>query len=250
MHLTILGSGTLIPVPKRGNSGYFLKMDEHKILLDGGSGTLRRMADFGVNHREIDTICYTHMHPDHTFDLIPLLFSYRHDFTVEMPRTLRIIAPRGFHSYYDKLMEIYEQWVLPEGLKVTIQEVFRDTVKLGNLTIECNHTEHLDHSVTYRFKTGGSELLYSGDTDYCQELIESARDVDVLLLECALPDSMEIEGHMTPSKCGRLAAAANCKRLILTHFYPPVLDTNILSTVSKFYNGPVELAYDGMEVEV
>ena len=147
-------------------------------------------------------------------------------------------------------MEIYEQWVLPEGLKVTIQEVFRDTVKLGNLTIECNHTEHLDHSVTYRFKTDGSELLYSGDTDYCQELIESARDVDVLLLECALPDSMEIEGHMTPSKCGRLAAAANCKRLILTHFYPPVLDTNILSTVSKFYHGPVELAYDGMEVEV
>ncbi|MDP7654183.1 MAG: MBL fold metallo-hydrolase, partial [Candidatus Marinimicrobia bacterium] len=79
MKLTILGSGVKIPFPGRGNSGYFLQTSEHNILIDGGSGTIRRVADFGLDYRSINTIFYTHMHPDHTFDLIPLLFAWKHD---------------------------------------------------------------------------------------------------------------------------------------------------------------------------
>ena len=61
--------------PNRGNSGYLLECSESTILLDGGSGTLRRIADFGLDYSSIDIICYTHLHIDHTFDLIPFLFN-------------------------------------------------------------------------------------------------------------------------------------------------------------------------------
>ena len=85
MKLTILGSGSLFPYPNRGNSGYLLECSESTILLDGGSGTLRRIADFGLDYSSIDIICYTHLHIDHTFDLIPFLFALKHDSKVKKP---------------------------------------------------------------------------------------------------------------------------------------------------------------------
>ena len=109
MKVTILGSGVLIPYPKRGNSGYFLESEKKKILIDGGSGTLRRIADNGLNYRDIDTICYSHLHPDHTIDLIPFLFALKHDPLVTRPKSVDIICPKLFKAIiltlYDELIE-------------------------------------------------------------------------------------------------------------------------------------------------
>ena len=251
MKLTVLGSGSLIPVPQRGNSGYFLETKEHTCLLDGGSGTLRRIADFGLNYRSIDTLLYTHLHPDHTFDLVPLLFAFRHDPAIPTPGSLRIIGPPTFKTHFDQLMEIYGEWVLPEKIELNFQEVFRDTVTLEDVEIIANHTEHTEQSVTYRIvDRGGRDLFYSGDTDLCDELIESARGVDLLLLECSRPDDKKAKGHLTPSECGKIAAEVGCEHLVLTHFYPDVLETDIIASVSKHYEGKVDLAYDGMQIEV
>ena len=93
MKLTILGSGSLFPYPNRGNSAYLLECSEATILLDGGSGTLRRIADFGLDYSSIDIICYTHLHIDHTFDLIPFLFALKHDSKVKKPKVLLTWAP-------------------------------------------------------------------------------------------------------------------------------------------------------------
>lgn len=71
-----------------------------------------------------------------------------------------------------------------------------------------------------------------------------------MLLECSFPDSLKRKGHLTPSECGRIAAETNCRRLVLTHFYPEILETDIISSVAKYYQGEVDLAYDGMELEI
>lgn len=152
MKLTVLGSGVLIPVPKRGNSGYFLQTEEHSILIDGGSGTLRRMVDFGIDYKTVDTICYSHLHPDHTIDLVPLLFAYRHDEQLVKPKSLKIVGPVGFHDYFDRLMEIYGEWVLSDWVEIDIEEVARGEIHLEDLLIICGHTDHTAHSLTYRFK--------------------------------------------------------------------------------------------------
>ncbi|MFQ6676416.1 MAG: MBL fold metallo-hydrolase [Fidelibacterota bacterium] len=251
MRFTVLGSGTVVPYPLRGNSGYFLRSRGHNVLVDGGAGALRKMADFGLDYRDIDTVTYTHFHPDHTMDLIPLLFALKHDPEVKRPRELRIVGPPGFQSFFDRVMEVYGVWVRSDHIAVNITEVFRETVSLEGLEIISSHTEHTPESVVYRFREqGGGDLFYSGDTDVCDELIESARNVDVLVLECSLPDDRKLPGHLTPSDCGRIAAETGCGRLVLTHFYPQVLKTDIVASVSRTYAGPVELAYDGMEVEI
>jgi len=251
MKLTVLGSGVLIPVPKRGNSGYFLQTEDHSILIDGGSGTLRRMVDFGIDYKTIDTICYSHMHPDHTLDLVPLLFAYRHDPELVKPKFLKIVAPIGFQDYFNRLIEIYGGSVLCDWVDIEIQEVSRGEVILEDLLLICGHTEHTAHSVTYRFESGrGESVFYSGDSDVNDELIASAKGVDVMILECSFPDSLKRKGHLTPSECGLIAEETGCKRLVLTHFYPEILDTDIISAVAKYYRGEVDLAYDGMEIEL
>ncbi|MEE9167402.1 MAG: MBL fold metallo-hydrolase [Candidatus Neomarinimicrobiota bacterium] len=251
MKLTVLGSGTLIPFPNRGNSGYFLQTDNHNILIDGGSGALRQMATLGLDYRTIDVITYTHLHPDHTLDMIPLLFTFKHDSRVTIPRSLKIMGPPGFKSYFQKLMDIYGDWVMPVGLDIEIQEVLRENVVLEELEIACGHSEHTEHSVTYRFTApGGEDIFYSGDTGKSRELIENAKDVSVLILECSFPDDDRHEKHLTPTLCGEIASECRCKRLILTHFYPEVLETDIVTVVSRFFNGTIDLAYDGMEVEI
>ncbi|MFQ6616188.1 MAG: MBL fold metallo-hydrolase [Fidelibacterota bacterium] len=251
MNLTVLGSGTVIPHPERGNSGYFLRTPGHGILMDGGAGALRKMADFGLDYRLVDTVAYTHFHPDHTLDLVPLLFSLKHDPSVERPRSLRILGPPGFQSFFDRVMDVYGEWVRSEDITVGIDEVFRDRIDLEDIQITTAHTEHTPESVVYRFQErGGGSLFYSGDTGVNDELIGTARNVDVLVLECSLPDGQKSPGHLTPSECGRIAEQTACGRLVLTHFYPQVLHTDILASVSRSYTGQVDLAFDGMEVEI
>ena len=252
MKLTVIGSGVLIPQTERGNSGYFLETEHHSILIDGGSGTLRKFPEFNLNYRKIDTICYSHLHPDHTMDLIPLLFAFKNDPNVKTQgRPLQIIGPKGFQSFFDRMMDIFGQWVLPDDLEIKIKEVTREKIALTDVNIMCSRTIHTDHSVTFRFDDGaGNDIFYSGDTTLCDELIESARGVKTLILECSAPDEMKQENHLTPTECGKIAAETNSKKLVLTHFYPEVLKTDILGTVSKYYKGNIEMAYDGMVIDV
>lgn len=44
MLLTILGSGTAIPVPDRFPAGYLLQTQTAQVLIDCGPGVLRRLA--------------------------------------------------------------------------------------------------------------------------------------------------------------------------------------------------------------
>jgi len=91
--------------------------------------------------------------------------------------------------------------------------------------------------------------VYTGDTGYDDALADWASGCDVLLAECSLPDSLAIRDHLTPRQVGALAARANARRLVLTHFYPPVESIDIVSEVAEQYAGPVDLATDGWSIE-
>jgi len=65
MKLTILGSGTSIPHPRRASPGFWLETGNHKVLLDIGPDIPHRMAEEHLDWPDIDAIWVSHFHLDH-----------------------------------------------------------------------------------------------------------------------------------------------------------------------------------------
>ena len=63
-------------------------------------------------------------------------------------------------------------------------------------------------------------------------------------------DGMKVEGHLTPSLAGKLAREANCRKLVLTHFYPPCNGVDIIARAKAEYPGEIVQAEDFMTIEI
>jgi ribonuclease BN (tRNA processing enzyme) len=96
----------------------------------------------------------------------------------------------------------------------------------------------------------GKSIVYSGDTDYCNSLVELASESDLLIVECSFPDEFKVDGHLTPSFAGRVAKESGAKRLLLTHLYPICDQYDIRSQAQRTYQGEIIVAEDLMKIEV
>jgi len=252
MKLTVLGSGTCLPFPNRGNPGYLAQIDNHLLLLDGGSGALRQVANYGFRYHEIRHILYTHLHPDHTMDFIPFLFAVKNDYSLEGAFDIKVIAPEGFGDYYTRLHQVYGQWTDSDRILLDIQECAAgESVDLGFVRLMTGSTKHTEHSIGYRIEdASGNVLVYSGDTGYSEEFADFALNADLLILECAVPEREEYDKHLTPSEAGKMAALARAETAMFTHFYPIMEQEDIVGTAQQYYQGEIILAQDGMTYEI
>lgn len=71
--LTILGSGSAVPTPKRNPSSQFINCHNRKILIDCGEGTQFQIRKFKIKLQSIQIILISHLHGDHYFGLAGLL---------------------------------------------------------------------------------------------------------------------------------------------------------------------------------
>jgi ribonuclease BN (tRNA processing enzyme) len=248
--LIILGSGTGIPSLRRGFPGLLVFSDDSIILIDSGSGTLRRMLEVGITYQDIDLLLYTHTHPDHVSDLVPILFASKY---ADFPRQKNLICVGGpgFKHYFDMLKKIYGSWIDAHSYDLTIEEVSEKPLLCRDLQISSKGMTHLLGSVGYRidFKNGKS-IAISGDTEYCRNIVELAHETDLLILECSFPDEKKREGHLIPSLAGRIALESRCKKLVLTHFYPICDQFDIQKECELVYKGETIIGEDFMKIKI
>lgn len=249
MELTVLGSGTSIPSLHRGSPGYLLRSGSTLALLDSGPGTLLRIVKSGASLEEITHILYSHNHVDHTADLVSFLFASRNP---DSPRQapLAIAGSAGFLSFFRELSSAYGSGIEAATFPLELVEMVPGrTGRLGGLSVDCCPVPHIPSSIACRL-TGeeGRSMVYSGDTDECDELAGLATGCDLLLIEASTPDEQKLPGHLTPSLAGKIAARARPGRLLLTHFYPPCESVNMLEQLRKTYDGKADLARDGMRM--
>ena len=252
MKLIILGSGTSVPHPQRASPSIALFIDDQFLLMDIGPGTLRQLAIAGLTFQDIDYVCISHFHPDHTADLIHFLFATRYPPILRTRKSFTIIAPETFNQFLTLLKRPYGNWLeLPDGL-MKIEELNignKDKKEFDTFTIVSAPVNHTPHSLGFRIEDGsGKIIVYSGDTGYCEEIVDLARDADLLILESSFPDGQGIEGHLTPSQAGDIATRSGVKRLLLTHFYPECLKSDIEPQCRKTYQGELILATDLMSL--
>lgn len=254
LRLTILGSGTLLPDDERRSSAYHLRAGGLDCLLDCGSGTLHGFDRHGIGWRTLDLVAFTHYHTDHLGDLAPLLFALKHGIRPARTAPLTILGPPGLLERLDALVAAFGEHVEDPGFPLEPVELGRSGSwrgPEGHPEVRFHPTPHTDRSVAHRWEADGGVVAYTGDTGPDSELADFLRGADVLVCEVALPESTDMENHLTPRRAAELARRAQPGLLVTTHVYPPLVPEEVPGLVREAgFGGRVEAARDGMVVEV
>jgi len=100
----------------------------------------------------------------------------------------------------------------------------------------------------------GRKIVYSGDTRACVEMVNLAKEADVLIHESTFDGSQEEKalttGHSTSRSAARVAVLSKVKRLILTHLSTRYRDADLLKKEAAEIFPDVVVAEDMMSVEV
>ena len=249
MEVTILGSGTAVPVPDRFPSGVLVVVDGLVVVVDMGPGVLRRLAQAGYGPGQIDTVLLTHFHTDHTADLSALLFALLNPAFAGRP-PLKLIGNVGLRTLLDHLTAAWP-WLAPRNYELEVVEIGPGTFSIGEVEVNAVRIEHTAASLGYRLTAPcGASVALSGDADVCDGLAEVAAGTDLFICEASFPDDQYVSGHLTPSLAGAAAARAGTRKLCLTHFYPECDGHDLLAQARTTFDGEVVLAEDLMRFEL
>lgn len=238
MNLTVLGCYGPYPPAGGACSGYLLEEEGCRVLIDCGSGVLSRLQHY-VKPWELKAVLLSHLHFDHTADLMVMRYA------LEYART------RGWLS---KQLPLYS---LPEPAAELQRLLYKENftsislsaavpLQLGPFHISFLETIHALPCLAMRIETEKGILIYSGDTEYFEGLIDFAAGADLFLCEAnfqeedmaALPPN-----HLSAAGAARIAARAGVKRLLLTHLHPADDPAVSLDEAQAYY--PAETAVEG-----
>jgi len=238
MIVKLLGTGTCVPSLHRGSSSYLVQTKDMNILVDVGPSVVRRLLENGFTTRDIDVIILTHFHVDHTADFSTFLFASNYD-VVPRTRKLSVVAGKGLNDFMKKLLVVYP-WLTPKSFEISFHEMSGGFMEEGGLTITAAPMVHNDESIGVRIEENKS-VTFSGDTDYTENLVDLAKETDLLVAECSFPEK-KVNGHLNLASLQQIVDQTKPKRVILSHLYPDWDDFH------GVLHAPYLLGEDGMEI--
>jgi ribonuclease BN (tRNA processing enzyme) len=252
MDVTVVGSGTVVPRLERRQSCVAVETGGEMLVFDLGSGAMRGMIHAGLDPFAVDRIFFTHFHPDHTVDVVPLLFSIKYGAAEERTLPLYLTGPEPFHSFWDSVTSAWGEWMIG-GYPTRVSELPHrcpSPLDLPGCRLSWAPAEHRPESIAYRLDGEGGAFVYTGDTEYSESLVELARGAHTLLIECSFPDESPVPGHLTPGSAAGIASEAGVERVVLTHIYPAADELDLVFEVGRGYEGEILVAEDGLRVSV
>lgn len=255
MKITFLGTGTGIPQAGRVQSGILMDTGDSLLLFDCGCGVLGRIYESGYDHKAIDAIILTHLHLDHTGDVLALIKAN----WLTGKNYMRLYGPQGTKEWFVKTLDIYDY--LRDRFTVEITEISpgdeftpQKADSNCNCTISCTKTVHTENSLAYLIESNGKSVVYTGDTEPCEEVMELAEDADVLIHECSFPLGFPMTNHTTPDMLTLMIEKhpLTAGELYLTHLYPQMdgHHREAVEHIGKYYTGKVIIAKDLMEINI
>jgi ribonuclease BN (tRNA processing enzyme) len=130
-----------------------------------------------------------------------------------------------------------------------------------NVTVTATLVSHYDVfpalGLRFDLKKPGVSVTFSGDTTKSENLITLAKDTDILVHEAQFslddayygnrfPPNYLKSSHTSAVQVGEVAAAANAKHVILSHYEPTDLpDSQWTDEIGKNFSGKITVARDG-----
>jgi ribonuclease BN (tRNA processing enzyme) len=235
-------------------SAYLVADGEQLVLLDCGPGALERVWREGALER-LGAIVVSHMHLDHVADL-PLIAGELVRDRLRVPRPA-LYVPRGDGP--NVLRALDATFTRAQTPRTRFDVAFdvreydaRDRVELGALTLTFAPTAHAQPCFAARVDDGSAAIVYGADGSPSESLAQLAAGADVLVLEATYAENAAAaaaQGHMTAAQAGELARRAGAGRLVLTHLVPGECE-RVAELAAREFDGPVELAREGLEYEL
>lgn len=212
MELTVLGKYG--PYGKAGTgaaSGYLVKNQDDYLVMDMGSGTLSRLMGV-ADIKTINHIFISHLHFDHTSDLLPFRYLLE-----ELDHTVNIYTHKEDTPWYKILFDH------PNFNMINIDE--NSEIQIGSMTLsflKMNHTV-TDYAVIIN---GEKTLCYTGDTVYNDNIPKCFEISDIVLADCSKP--RDFDGpHMNIEDAIKLSKEYFAK-IIATHLSADFDPTELL----------------------
>ncbi|MFJ6687637.1 ribonuclease Z [Streptomyces sp. NPDC091294] len=98
--LVVLGTASQVPTRHRNHNGYLLRWDGEGILFDPGEGTQRQMLRAGAAAHDLNRICVTHFHGDHSLGLAGVIQRINLD---RVPHEITAHYPRSGQRFFERL---------------------------------------------------------------------------------------------------------------------------------------------------
>ena len=257
MRLTVLGGSAACPNPGGASSSYLVQEGDFKLVLDCGPGSVPVLRTY-ANLRDVGAVMISHLHSDHTIDLVPFRYGLRYIPNGRGPR-VHLWMPPGGLSFLERLAAVFA--VGPEA-----GEPFFDTefeiaeydpsraLAVGPFRITFAPTRHFIDCWAFRLECNGRSLVYLADTNYFEALESFALDADLLICEATLPsqppDAPKSGGHLTAAEAGVLATKAHVRHLLLTHIWSEIGFDETASQARTTFCGAITIATGGTTIQI
>ena len=244
--VTVLGSSGGYPGAGRACSGYLFRRRE--LVVDWARAALANLLETCAGR--LGGLALTHMHYDHYVDIYGLCTARR--FWEKEVDPLPLLAPPHASEVITSPLQAgsREEFMRSLDLRGVRPGVPQGIAGFDIVALPAAHGA-ID-SLIYRISRDGKVVCYSGDTDLCAALVEQARGADLFICEATFTSQVRnrMQGHLFAAEAGEAAAEAGVGTLLLTHLWPTLSGDRALEDARSSFDGKVELAAEGMAIEL
>jgi len=247
--IVILGSANAIPDSNHANTHLLIQEGHRGILVDCPGNPIVKLQKAGLPLDGLSDIILTHFHPDHVSGvplfLLDLWLSGRklaitiHGLNDTLDRMESMMNLFTWQSWPGFFPIIYNRLPQEERSGLLLDEDF---------AITAAPVQHLITTIGIRidFKRTGKVIVYSSDTEPCQNVVDLAEHADCLIHE----STGLLKGHSSPGQAGEVAQQAGVRALYLIHYPTMVNPDQWISEASQSFAGPVFMAVDDLIIDM
>ena len=279
LRVTVLGSGNPWPTKAQASASVLVEVgnpERDLLVFDLGTGSVANYASLRLPINLLDKVFLSHLHADHTADLITLSGSLskvgRADGPVAVWGPSGTEPHLGTRHFVEGVREALA-WdtaagngaINPESMKILVTEFdFSQTAVVyerNGVTVTSFPVVHaLSGSVGYRLDFNGLSFAYSGDTCAAWPLVRACKGVDLLVHECFPPaavlaaaSGLPIEratialnaAHTSPTAAAKVFSLVKPRMAALWHtLLSPQVIPMIFAELRQGYDGPVVQTQD------
>jgi ribonuclease Z len=278
--VTLIGTGTPTPDPRRFGPATLVEAGNQKLLFDAGRGVPIRLSQLRIPMASIDTLFITHYHSDHVSGIPDLWLTAWLPGGGGRKEPFRVIGPTGAKDLMANLEKAYaadvririaDQLLPPAGGKFITEEFSSDGVVYERdgvrvTAFEVDHGDEIKPAYGYRIDYQGRSVLISGDTRFSENLIRNGAGVDLLVHAIAgsKPELLQnpivkriLDHHTLPPEAATVFIRTKPKLAVYTHFVlqrtptvPPPTVEEIVAETRKTYSGPLQVGEDLMSFDI